>query len=71
MPLPAELKPMIDADAVRSLFGGISRVTLRRMVQEGRLPEPFRTGAGNRARRLWRVEDLQAALAAGQPDRAA
>jgi prophage regulatory protein len=62
---PQHVVAMVDLDAVCSMFS-VTRQTIRRWYIAGRFPRPIRIG---RRRLLWRVEDVNAAIAeqAGHP----
>jgi predicted DNA-binding transcriptional regulator AlpA len=60
---------LIDMQALRNDYL-LSSSTIFRMVKVGMLPEPVRTGLGRTAKRYWRRDAIEAALAA-LPRRAA
>jgi predicted DNA-binding transcriptional regulator AlpA len=63
---PQSIVALVDLDAVCSTFG-VTRQTIRRWWLAGRFPQPIRIG---RRRLLWRVADINAAIAsqAGQQE---
>lgn len=55
---PPPLGELVDAFAICEALG-VSRATLRRMVQDGRFPEPVRL---SRRTLRWRVDEVNAWL---------
>jgi len=56
---------LLDFHGLRDRLGlNLSNATIYRMVKDGRLPRPIRTGTGRTSRRFWRRDEVDTALAA-------
>ena len=62
-PAAPESLTLLNLDTLKARLG-LSSATIGRMVSDGRLPKPFRTGKGQTCRRLWRRDEVEAAIGA-------
>ena len=54
---------LLDRRTITKIYG-LSRLTIDRLVREGRLPRPIKTGPARNAKRRWHASEVSAAIAA-------